>query len=244
LCKKAAQVFLCKAKTCINNNQYKNLRERIMKTRTKLAALLMLLMVLSVPCSAFGQVTIGAGTPPTTGSVLDLQSNSKLGMLLPRLELTSTVSPAPLEGGRHVEGMTVYNTNRENDVDEGIYYNDGTKWIKIEQQSKAGEWFYMPSFNLPLSPAPATGLSFNLYEVYRRQFTRSGNEPQFVSSNTSAGTVTPQMYEADELNFFVTAYPTSVLKIHSISAAGVMSYDVLSPNVPEGGFINVVFVVK
>jgi hypothetical protein len=174
--------------------------------------------------------------------VLDVQSNGKMGMLLPRLKLTSTTSPSPLEGNSHVEGMQVYNTQKMNDVDEGIYYNDGAKWIKMGQQSKAGEWFYMPSFNLPIPAAPATGLRFNLYEEYKKQF--SGAGAQFVSSNTSAGTVTPQMYEAVELDFFVTAYPTSVLKIHSISAAGVMVYDVLSPNVPEGGFINVVFVVK
>jgi hypothetical protein len=214
-----------------------------MGTRIKMAAL-MLPAILLFPFSAGAQVTIGARTLPATGAVLDLQSNDKLGMLLPRLQLTSTILPSPLEGNRHVKGMLVYNTQKINDVDEGIYYNDGAKWIKMGQQAKAGEWFYMPSFNLPIPAAPATGLSFNLYEEYRRQFTRAGNEPQFVSSNASAATVTPLIYEAGELDFFVTAYPTSVLKINSISAAGVMSYDVLSANVPEGSFINVIFVVK
>lgn len=59
--------------------------------------------------------------------------NGKRGMLLPRVNLNLTTSPAPLTS--HVKGMLVYNktTNGNNvpNVSEGIYYNDGTQWIKI-----------------------------------------------------------------------------------------------------------------
>ncbi|MDP4202309.1 MAG: hypothetical protein Q8861_06420 [Bacteroidota bacterium] len=59
--------------------------------------------------------------------------NGKKGLLLPRINLNLTTSPAPLTS--HVKGMLVYNktTNGNNlpYVSEGIYYNDGTQWIKI-----------------------------------------------------------------------------------------------------------------
>jgi hypothetical protein len=44
--------------------------------------------------------------------------------------------------------------------------------------------------------------------------------------------------------YFVTAYPTEVLNITDISDAGVMTYDVISTNIPEGSYVNVIFVVK
>jgi hypothetical protein len=55
--------------------------------------------------------------------------NGTLGLALPRVELTSTTSYAPLK--THVAGMTVYNTKTLGDVTPGTYYNDGTKWIRI-----------------------------------------------------------------------------------------------------------------
>lgn len=75
----------------------------------------------------FAQVKIGDN--PTTinaNSMLEVESTSK-GLLLPRLPLTQTTNPSPLNA--HVAGMTVYNTATANDVLPGFYYNDGTKWV-------------------------------------------------------------------------------------------------------------------
>jgi hypothetical protein len=186
------------------------------------------------------QVTIGSQDAPDTNALLDLKQNtdgsSSKGFLLPRVALTGTANAAPLSG--HVKGMFVYNTDSVADVTPGVYYNNGTKWVKSGDDKK--EWFYMPSFNLAI-PSTGTNLTFDLYGEYQKQFTQSGNAA-FVSSNTSA-TEAVKVYDPDQLEYYVTSYP-ACLTIHSISATGVMSYDVTSTNVPEGSFINVIFVVK
>jgi hypothetical protein len=76
--------------------------------------------------------TIG---PSDANAYLELGDalNGNKGLLLPRVNLNLTTSPAPLTA--HVKGLLVYNktTNGNNlpYVSEGIYYNDGTQWIKI-----------------------------------------------------------------------------------------------------------------
>jgi uncharacterized protein (TIGR02145 family) len=80
------------------------------------------------------QVRIGGTDDPNQSAILDLNAsdatkNGTLGLVLPRVELTSTTSSAPLEA--HVEGMTVYNTATVDDVTPGTYYNDGERWIRI-----------------------------------------------------------------------------------------------------------------
>ncbi len=78
--------------------------------------------------NARGQVTIGAGIEPDPSAVLDLQSNDKYGLLLPRVVLSDTLLSSPLVA--HVKGMSVYNTSASTDgkVKEGIYWNDGRRW--------------------------------------------------------------------------------------------------------------------
>jgi hypothetical protein len=78
---------------------------------------------------SLGQVKIGANaTTVNPNSLLELESSTK-GVLMPRLALTSTTSFAPLTA--HVAGMTVYNTTNNANVTPGLYYNDGTAWVKI-----------------------------------------------------------------------------------------------------------------
>ncbi len=78
---------------------------------------------------AIGQVKIGANTTTLNpNSLFELESTTK-GVLMPRLALTSTTAFAPMTA--HVAGMTIYNTATTGDVTPGLYYNDGTSWIKI-----------------------------------------------------------------------------------------------------------------
>jgi hypothetical protein len=91
---------------------------------------LMLAFLIWSAASMNAQVLIGGdGTGnPDPSAVLELQSSDK-GLLLPRVELTSTGDPAPLSA--FVNGMTVYNTSTINDVTQGTYYCDGYRWIKV-----------------------------------------------------------------------------------------------------------------
>ena len=76
---------------------------------------------------SLGQVGIGT-TSPNTNAILDITSTNS-GLLLPRVALTNTTSPAPMTAD--VAGMTVYNTATAGDVTPGFYYNDGAVWVRL-----------------------------------------------------------------------------------------------------------------
>ena len=90
-----------------------------------------LLILTSTALSA--QVGIGT-TSPNADALLELDATTNVGgLLLPRVSLTQTTNVAPLSA--HVQGMSVYNTATVNDVTPGQYYNDGTKWVRIEEST-------------------------------------------------------------------------------------------------------------
>jgi|GEM_PF-2292483 len=98
-------------------------------------ALLPLLIVTGVQvCS---QVGIGTGTP---NAALDVESNNS-GVLVPRVELTSTTTVAPVTNGTVSE--LVYNTATVNDVTPGFYYlsTDSGPWVRISTGPEtASKW--------------------------------------------------------------------------------------------------------
>jgi len=190
----------------------------------------------SLPLKA--QVTIGSKDLPNPSAALDVRSNDYYGLLLPSLALISTADATVLAGGVHVPGMLVYNTATANDVRPGVYYDNGTKWVRVGER-----WFYLPSFKLSIT-AKGGPFEFDLYGEYKKQFTKAGNS-EFVSSNTSASITDVQpVYTSSQLDFYVTAYPKDYMTVTSISAAGIMYYTVSSTNIPEGSVINVIIVVK
>lgn len=91
--------------------------------------LFLFLFFVSLP-QLHAQVTIGKLAEPDSNAVLELDGQMKMGLLLPRIPLTSTTSPDPMT--KNVEGMFVYNTATADDVTPGIYYNDGSKWVRID----------------------------------------------------------------------------------------------------------------
>lgn len=89
---------------------------------------------------AFAQVGIGT-TTPNANALLEIDASTTAGgLLMPRVALTSTTSPAPLSAD--VAGMTVYNTATSgtppNNVTPGYYYNNGTIWVRIADATTAG----------------------------------------------------------------------------------------------------------
>jgi len=205
------------------------------KINFRILSLFITSLFFSLPLKA--QVTIGANDRPDPSAVLDVRSNDHYGLLLPTLALASTTDATVLAGKAHVPGMLVYNTATASDVRPGVYCSDGKKWIRVGER-----WFYMPAFKLPIT---ATGPSTcDLYGEYRKQFTKAGNS-EFVSSNTAASVIDVQpVYTADQLDYYVTAYPSSCMTITGITTAGVMNYTVNSTNIPEGSSMTVIFVVK
>ncbi len=99
--------------------------------------LLFLTAILLLTNPIHAQVTIGANTAPDADAILDLQSQTKKGLLLPRVALIATNDFSPLN--KHVEGMVVYNTattTGTNGVSPGYYYNNGSKWLRIANSSE------------------------------------------------------------------------------------------------------------
>jgi hypothetical protein len=93
--------------------------------------------------TVFAQVGIGTSTP-NASSILELQASDK-GLLLPRVALTDVNLAAPLS--THVQGMVVYNTTAtiagHVGNAEGIWRNDGTKWLKgsgVGTSSTGSDW--------------------------------------------------------------------------------------------------------
>lgn len=110
------------------------------------------LLLLTLPAQA--QVAIGT-TTPDPNAVLDLTSTNK-GFLMPRLALTSTTNPAPLNA--FVQGMVVYNTATTGNVEPGAYFSNGTSWVSIAQASKE------PWFNAATNEAATTNTQ-NIYHL-------------------------------------------------------------------------------
>jgi hypothetical protein len=77
---------------------------------------------------SFAQVKVGDNPRSLNpDALLEMESNNK-GLLFPRIALRSSQRPDPLSS--FVAGMMIYNTASANDVTPGIYFSDGSKWIK------------------------------------------------------------------------------------------------------------------
>jgi hypothetical protein len=69
----------------------------------------------------------GTSSGPDNSAMLDVQGND-MGILIPRVLLTSTSNFAPVVGTA-VESLLIYNTNAT--IGKGYYYWDGAAWVKI-----------------------------------------------------------------------------------------------------------------
>lgn len=115
------------------------------------------------------QTKIGGATGPSDANAyLELgdATNGKKGLLLPRVNLNLTTSPTPLTS--HVKGMLVYNktTNGNNlpYVSEGVYYNDGTQWIKIIDVSSVSSLLTKANNGLSVSGSNTVQLGGSLLQ--------------------------------------------------------------------------------
>ncbi len=107
------------------------------------------------------QVTIGSAEPPHSDALLDLKEfsngSSGKGLLIPRVSLTSTTSANPLNS--HTKGMIIYNQATAGDVSPGLYFNDGTKWIRAISASEvppiSGTWFKQGTNDLSINNSDA-----------------------------------------------------------------------------------------
>lgn len=102
-----------------------------------LPRIIILFLTVTYNSLLFSQVKIGDNPRSINqDAMLEIESGSK-GVLLPRIALRSTAAPAPLK--KFTQGMIVYNTASANDVAPGLYYSDGTKWVRAITTIKESE---------------------------------------------------------------------------------------------------------
>ena len=75
----------------------------------------------------FAQQGFGTNTPDKSSAV-DIVS-TKRGLLIPRLDLTSTTSAGPVTNP--AQSLLVYNKNTAADVTPGFYYWENNKWVRV-----------------------------------------------------------------------------------------------------------------
>jgi len=191
--------------------------------------------------NANAQVTIGSKDAPTAGAVLELKS-AELGFLPTRVSLTGPSNPAPLPA--HVQGMVVFNTNATDSLQVGLYYNLGSKWVALSSTPFTNEnWFYMPSIVIDVS---GTGGTIDLYDEYKKQLnTNSGAGSLVVNSTGAPAKALATIPAAADLYYYVTAYDDRVFEDITITAAGVMTYKIVTgATADDATFMNIVFVEK
>ncbi|WAC42520.1 hypothetical protein [Pedobacter sp. SL55] len=119
------------------------------------------------------------------------------------------------------------------------------KVVVLDQNNKlktvsaaAPKVFWSPSVNIITDDTdPAFG-TLDLYTIYQSQFASP-----MVSSSGATGSI--PTYSNSELEYYVTWYDNTVFTNVAISAAGVLTYQVISGATPTSKtFMNIVFVVK
>ncbi|MBI6121357.1 hypothetical protein, partial [Salegentibacter maritimus] len=103
-------------------------------------------------------------------------------------------------------------------------------------KSAMPKFFYMPSVVFDTS-TQGTSFTRNLHQEYVNQF----GSPMVSSAGASAAIPT---LPANELEYHITYYDTTVFANVSVDGNGVLTYDIISSTNSAASFMNIVFVVK
>ncbi len=109
--------------------------------------------------------------------------------------------------------------------------------------SKAGRVFFPPSIEIDAS-TNGDDRQINLYQEYLNQYSLNPPAADAISAISSGAPATIPVYAANELYYYVTYADNTVFRDISISATGIMTYDIIGQPTNDNTLINVVFVVK
>lgn len=184
------------------------------------------LVLISFFVDSFAQIGINTDTPHSSAA-LDIVSTSK-GILIPRMtsaQKLAIVSPN--------EGLMVYDSD-QNCVSVYTFIKSisSMEWTCLTSFSES--FFYMPSINIDTSTL-GIGRTLDLYTQYKNQFSSVMNQ--------SPSSVPLDVYTPNDLYYYVTYYDATKIKINSISATGVLNYDIIG-YANYDTYMNIVFVVK
>ncbi|GHT50740.1 hypothetical protein FACS189440_18700 [Bacteroidia bacterium] len=217
--------------------------------------LLLLSLVLGT-ASMNAQITVGSLEEPAKGALVDIKSQTnrtggattdKGGLLLPRVALQTLTLLRPFIAAETAAdklehtGLEVYNITDNANFKPGIYYWNGVQWKPL---NGPGTVIYLPPFTLDWTSG-ATNKTVNLYTVYTRNFTTTGQP--LISNNsalTTAAALTNLLGVAGDYDYVVTDYDTSCITIKSISASGVMTYDCKTTAPTASSYVNIILIKK
>lgn len=92
-----------------------------------------LLLIFGVCSSTISYAQVGIGTTtPNSSTMLDVVATNK-GVLLPRVELTSSTDATTIVPHNEV-GLLVYNTTATADIGVGYHFWDGAKWVAMRDE--------------------------------------------------------------------------------------------------------------
>ncbi|KRD11714.1 hypothetical protein ASE21_08425 [Flavobacterium sp. Root901] len=200
-----------------------------MKKVSKLITILCTALFFACIGKTHAQTGINTQTPDVSAALEVKSPDGKKGLLIPRVTTAQkTAIPTP------ATGLIVYDTTQK-----CVSQNAGTpavpNWICLGKDLLTS-FFYMPAVAVDASVL-ATGKTLNLYTTYQSQFLT----PKKASSGAPASL--PYFPNATDLYYYITNCDDTVIKVNSITADGILNYDIIKA-ADYGSFMNVVFVVK
>jgi hypothetical protein len=139
------------------------------------------------------------GSNPTIispSAVLEVESTNK-GMLMPRVNLSSTSdqAPIPTASGLPANGLTVFNLSTVSDVTPGYYYwsTPLLKWVRVADQTSVTE-----PWNVIGQPA-GTKATSNTQNIYQMGNVAIG-ATTIPSITAGASTINPKLHVAGDIS--------------------------------------------
>jgi hypothetical protein len=211
--------------------------------------IIILALALLSALGASAQVTIGSLTEPN--ATLDVRKVSPTPAAAPSGIIAPNISGTDLKAddakyAAPQRGAIVYATSASPDAAvtgaktrkvtaAGYYYFDGAIWQAFGSADDA--WFYMPTLPLSIDPNDADGGGVFTVDLHQKYYDQFGT-PAAKSVTTST---LPAVAEG-ELEFYVTYYDAAFFSDVAVSAAGVLTYKLVSGGaVTDKTFMNVVF---
>ena len=145
------------------------------------------------------------------------------------------------------------NTTSMVDNGDGTYVFTNANGDSINVNTNAPKFFYMPAVIFE-TVQTGTGLQRNLYDDYLKQFTgqqfdvahgANGYSRTYTGGlvGSTGAPTSIQVFQSNELYYYVTYYDENVFANLSIDANGILTYDIIS-NASPTSYMNIVFVIK